>query len=244
MLLPEDCTALQSQKAVNANLKSKQLLPFRFVALQSQTAVTSYFSSEKLLPFGFARQYIGVSVSAVGAAGHGGPGPRLHCRLLPAGALQGDQGLQSASSRVVYRRLGLRAEYLSLCRLTDCNISSDNWMHHSSHSVDVVIRWGATGDYHLTSISHPTFYYSNSVLATVDVFTANKRRCSKVGLLMDRCRRQRPMVKQTLEQRLVLAGNCHYTMSRPPGLEFRILCLEDSVISIISPSSGGSPGPV
>ena len=31
---------------------------------------------------------------------------------------------------------------------------------------------------------------------------------------------------------------------RPPGLDFRILCLEDSVISIISPSSGGSPGPV
>ena len=31
---------------------------------------------------------------------------------------------------------------------------------------------------------------------------------------------------------------------REPGLEFRILCLEDSVISIISPSSGGSPGPV
>ena len=31
---------------------------------------------------------------------------------------------------------------------------------------------------------------------------------------------------------------------RPPGLEFRILCLEDSVISIISPSSGGSPSPV
>ena len=30
----------------------------------------------------------------------------------------------------------------------------------------------------------------------------------------------------------------------PPGLEFRILCLEDSVISIISPSSGGSPDPV
>ena len=29
----------------------------------------------------------------------------------------------------------------------------------------------------------------------------------------------------------------------PPGIEFRILCLEDSVISIISPSSGGSPGP-
>ena len=29
---------------------------------------------------------------------------------------------------------------------------------------------------------------------------------------------------------------------RPPGLEFRILCLEDSVISFISPSSGGSPG--
>ena len=28
---------------------------------------------------------------------------------------------------------------------------------------------------------------------------------------------------------------------RPPGLEFRILCLEDSVISS---SSGGSPGPV
>ena len=27
---------------------------------------------------------------------------------------------------------------------------------------------------------------------------------------------------------------------RPPGLEFRILCLENSVISIISPSSGGS----
>ena len=31
---------------------------------------------------------------------------------------------------------------------------------------------------------------------------------------------------------------------RPPGLEFRILCLEDSVISIISSSSGGYPGPV
>ena len=31
---------------------------------------------------------------------------------------------------------------------------------------------------------------------------------------------------------------------RPPGHEFRVLCLEDSVISIISPSSGGSPGPV
>ena len=31
---------------------------------------------------------------------------------------------------------------------------------------------------------------------------------------------------------------------RPPGLEFRVLCLEDSGISIISPSSGGSPGPV
>ena len=31
---------------------------------------------------------------------------------------------------------------------------------------------------------------------------------------------------------------------RPPGLEFRILCLEDSVISFISSSSGGSPGPV
>ena len=30
----------------------------------------------------------------------------------------------------------------------------------------------------------------------------------------------------------------------PPGLEFRILCLEDSVIAFISPSSGGSPGPV
>ena len=31
---------------------------------------------------------------------------------------------------------------------------------------------------------------------------------------------------------------------RPPGLESRILCLEDSVISIISSSSGGSPCPV
>ena len=31
---------------------------------------------------------------------------------------------------------------------------------------------------------------------------------------------------------------------RPPGFEFRILCLEGSVISLISPSSGGSPGPV
>ena len=30
---------------------------------------------------------------------------------------------------------------------------------------------------------------------------------------------------------------------RPPGLEFRILCLERSVIPFISPSSGGSPGP-
>ena len=31
---------------------------------------------------------------------------------------------------------------------------------------------------------------------------------------------------------------------RPPGLEFRVLCLEDSVISIISPSSGCFPVPV
>ena len=31
---------------------------------------------------------------------------------------------------------------------------------------------------------------------------------------------------------------------RPPGFEFRILCLEGSVISIISPSSGGSPDPI
>ena len=30
---------------------------------------------------------------------------------------------------------------------------------------------------------------------------------------------------------------------RPPGFEFQILCLEGSVISIISPSSGGSLGP-
>ena len=31
---------------------------------------------------------------------------------------------------------------------------------------------------------------------------------------------------------------------RPPGLKFRILCLEGSVISLISPSSGGSPCPI
>ena len=31
---------------------------------------------------------------------------------------------------------------------------------------------------------------------------------------------------------------------RPPGHEFRIRCLEDSVITFISPSSGGSPGPI
>ena len=31
---------------------------------------------------------------------------------------------------------------------------------------------------------------------------------------------------------------------RPPWLEFRIMCLDGSVISFISPSSGGSPGPV
>ena len=30
---------------------------------------------------------------------------------------------------------------------------------------------------------------------------------------------------------------------RPPGFEFRIMCLEGSVISRISPSSGASPGP-
>ena len=30
---------------------------------------------------------------------------------------------------------------------------------------------------------------------------------------------------------------------RSPGLKFRILCLEDCVISLISPSSGCSPGP-
>ena len=31
---------------------------------------------------------------------------------------------------------------------------------------------------------------------------------------------------------------------RPPGLEFRILCLDGSVVSLISPSSGGSPDPI
>ena len=31
---------------------------------------------------------------------------------------------------------------------------------------------------------------------------------------------------------------------RPPGFEFRILCLEGSVFSLISPSSGGSPGTI
>ena len=31
---------------------------------------------------------------------------------------------------------------------------------------------------------------------------------------------------------------------RPPGLEFRILCLEGCVISFSSPSPGGSPGPL
>ena len=31
---------------------------------------------------------------------------------------------------------------------------------------------------------------------------------------------------------------------RPPGFEFRILYLEGCVISFISPSSGGSPGPI
>ena len=31
---------------------------------------------------------------------------------------------------------------------------------------------------------------------------------------------------------------------RPPGLEFQILCLEGSVNSFTSPSSGASPGPV
>ena len=30
----------------------------------------------------------------------------------------------------------------------------------------------------------------------------------------------------------------------PLGFEFRILCLEGSVLSLISPSSGGSPGPI
>ena len=37
---------------------------------------------------------------------------------------------------------------------------------------------------------------------------------------------------------------CSVLGLRPPGLEFWILCLEDSVISFISPSSGGSPDPV
>ena len=32
--------------------------------------------------------------------------------------------------------------------------------------------------------------------------------------------------------------------SRPPGFEFRILCLEGSVISLILQYSGGSPGPI
>ena len=31
---------------------------------------------------------------------------------------------------------------------------------------------------------------------------------------------------------------------RPPGFEFRILCLEGSVISLIISSSGGSLGPI
>ena len=36
-------------------------------------------------------------------------------------------------------------------------------------------------------------------------------------------------------------STCESQYCGEPGLEFRILCLEDSVISIISPSSGGSP---
>ena len=31
---------------------------------------------------------------------------------------------------------------------------------------------------------------------------------------------------------------------RPTAIEFLIMCLEGSVISLILPSSGGSPGPV
>ena len=31
---------------------------------------------------------------------------------------------------------------------------------------------------------------------------------------------------------------------RPPGFEFRVLCLEGNVITLILPSSGGSPGPI
>ena len=45
-------------------------------------------------------------------------------------------------------------------------------------------------------------------------------------------------IVRSLRDREVLLG------LRPPGHEFRILCPEDSVISIISPSPGGSPGPV
>ena len=48
--------------------------------------------------------------------------------------------------------------------------------------------------------------------------------------------------------KLIIVGSLRERASvlnlRPPGLEFRIPCLEDSVISFISPSSGGSPGPV
>ena len=63
-----------------------------------------------------------------------------------------------------------------------------------------------------------------------------------------------------LNDRLANFGKTHDTVShycveplwprggvlgfRPQGFEFRILCLEDRVSSIISPSSGGSPGPV
>ena len=37
---------------------------------------------------------------------------------------------------------------------------------------------------------------------------------------------------------------CSASDRQGTNFEFPILCLEDSVISIISPSSGGSPGPV
>ena len=81
--------------------------------------------------------------------------------------------------------------------------------------------------------------------------------------------KQTQYVEPTLVQRSVSAGMTHaervrgyisfvevsisanYTWSkgsvlglRPPGLKFRILCLQDSAISFISSSWGGSPGQV
>ena len=70
------------------------------------------------------------------------------------------------------------------------------------------------------------------------MFLANAKHLYNIYTMLDQRRRRWASVVQMLYKCFVFTGLLYVIF------EFRILCLEDSVISMISPSSGGSPGPV